>query len=175
MFDHQESTAAIGDPQEPPRTQPRRLAEVQGKKGVQRGAIGIGIVFFCLAAAILMLRQDVMPYRPGQWISHDIVSRVSFTYFDRELLNQQQARAPRGRAACLQARRRHSGVTLKKRLQDLPDRLPASATAELPADLRDIFDSGSVTALRRYVTTEGHAAYTQASHRLCERAAGLSR
>ncbi len=63
-------------------------------------SIAVAVTFCVLTATILMLRQDVMPYRPGQWISHDIVSRVAFTYSDKDLLNR-AARTPRVRAAHL--------------------------------------------------------------------------
>src|SRR5690349_16999541 len=46
----------------------------------------VAAAFFVCATSILMYRQDVVPYRPGQWIPHNIVSRVRFSYFDKERL-----------------------------------------------------------------------------------------
>ena len=62
-------------------------------------SIGIAAVFFILASLILMLRQNVVEYRVGQWLHHDIVSRVKFTYTDPERLERKRretgARQPR--------------------------------------------------------------------------------
>jgi hypothetical protein len=43
-------------------------------------SLGIAAVFFLATSAVMMLREQVVPYRPGQWIPHDIVSRVDFSY-----------------------------------------------------------------------------------------------
>ena len=40
-----------------------------------------------------MLRESVVPYRPGQYVAHDIVSRVEFTIPDKEKLNAAQRKA----------------------------------------------------------------------------------
>src|SRR5438105_1002913 len=56
-------------------------------------SIGIAAAFFVVATAILMLRRDVVPYRPGQWVSHDILSRVAFQYFDKDLLARRRSEA----------------------------------------------------------------------------------
>src|SRR4051812_16652408 len=52
------------------------------------GLISIGVAaFFCVVAiSILVMREDVVRYRPGQWTRHDIVSRVDFSYHDDKLL-----------------------------------------------------------------------------------------
>ncbi len=123
-------------------------------------AIGIAVVFCILIASILMLRQDVMPYRPGQWISHDIVSRVAFTYSDKDLLNQRK-RERREMEPRIYKPAGDLWSDVEKALVDLPDRLPASPTAELPEDLRKIFDSGAVTAIRRYLSLEGREAFNK--------------
>jgi hypothetical protein len=56
-------------------------------------SLQIAAAFFVVASAILMLRQDVVPYRPGQYTAHDIVSRVDFTYMDQEKLAAAQRKA----------------------------------------------------------------------------------
>ena len=75
---------------------------VDWKKWKERGvpaSLGIAAAFLLVAAAILMLRQNVVPYRPGQWLHHDIVSRVKFTYTDPARLDEKRreiaARLPR--------------------------------------------------------------------------------
>src|SRR5687767_14054448 len=64
------------------------------EKGVPQGAALAG-VFFILTAAILLLRQDVLPYRPGQPINYDVHARVSFSFPDKAKLASEQARARR--------------------------------------------------------------------------------
>jgi hypothetical protein len=59
------------------------------KEGIVE-SIFIAGVFFIVATMILSLRQGVMHYRPGQWISHDIVSRVAFRYNDPDQLLRAQ-------------------------------------------------------------------------------------
>src|SRR4051812_14268727 len=53
-------------------------------------SVVIAFVFFIATTAILMMRQDVVPYRPGQWTHHDILSRVDFIYTDQQLLADKQ-------------------------------------------------------------------------------------
>src|SRR4051794_8824341 len=49
-------------------------------------SIGVATGFCLLASLILTMRQDVVRYRPGQWIGYDIVSRVDFSYRDDKRL-----------------------------------------------------------------------------------------
>src|SRR5688572_32832803 len=56
-------------------------------------SIGIATAFFVIASGILMMRQEVVRYRLNQWIPHDIVSRVGFSYFDASRLSAEQAEA----------------------------------------------------------------------------------
>ena len=62
-------------------------------------SILIAAGFFLGAVAILMLREQVLPYRPGQTVSYDIISRADFTFQEKGLLAQKQIeareRAPR--------------------------------------------------------------------------------
>src|SRR5439155_17947059 len=53
-------------------------------------SIQIALAFWLFATAILMLREDVVPYRPGQWVHHDIMSRVTFVYMDKQKLAEAQ-------------------------------------------------------------------------------------
>lgn len=142
------------------RPETRRASWQQLKEEGIVNSIAIAVGFCILCSAILMLRQDVMPYRPGQWISHDIVSRVAFTYSDKDLLNQRKRERRESEPRIYKTEGDLWG-DIEKALEDLPDRLPTSPTAELPEDIRDIFDSGSVTALRRYISTEGRNAYNK--------------
>src|SRR6185437_10485355 len=55
-----------------------------------RGPLWVAIIFFVCATSILMWRQEVIAYRPGQWIPNDIVARVPFTYADADVRSQLQ-------------------------------------------------------------------------------------
>ncbi len=121
-------------------------------------SLGIAAVFFVAAAAILMLRQDVVPYRLGQWLNHDIVSRVRFTYTDPDRLDEKR------REATLRVPRMYSPAgedvweDVEKALLQLPERV--SSSPQLPADLKSL-DSGSATLLRKYASPESRKEYTQ--------------
>src|SRR4051812_48889338 len=53
-----------------------------------RGSLAIAAGFFLVASAIMMLREDVVPYRPGQYVAQDILSRVEFKYPEKEQLQR---------------------------------------------------------------------------------------
>ena len=55
-------------------------------------SVAIAAAFALVAIAILSLREEVVPHRPGQFAAHDIVSRVDFTFHDnRKLADAQRA------------------------------------------------------------------------------------
>jgi putative nucleotidyltransferase with HDIG domain len=113
-------------------------------------SLQIAGIFWVLATAILMLRQDVVPYRPGQYSHHDIISRVDFVFMDKQQLAdaQRQARqnAPRVYSSVADAWK-----PLEERLLVLPDLIARAATVgELGPDLRDVLDSGAFTRLKEY-------------------------
>src|SRR5688572_12039937 len=56
-------------------------------------SVALAAVFFVLTASILFLRQDVVQYRVGQPISHDIHARVAFRIHDPNKLVEEQERA----------------------------------------------------------------------------------
>src|SRR5207248_2129279 len=53
-------------------------------------SLQIAAVFFVGATAILMMHDQVVPYRPGQYAHHDIISRVDFVYMDKQRLSDAQ-------------------------------------------------------------------------------------
>lgn len=55
--------------------------------------MGIAAIFCILAFFILSLRQEVLPYRPGQAVPYDVISRVDFSYQDEGLLAEKQLEA----------------------------------------------------------------------------------
>jgi putative nucleotidyltransferase with HDIG domain len=114
-------------------------------------SLAVALAFFVCATSILMYRQDVVPYRPGQWIPHDIVSRVRFSYFDKERLAMQQFEA-RDREPRVYKPAGDVWGDLRKALVELPERV-ANSSQQLPADLKTILDPGTETVLRRYATS----------------------
>src|SRR5215213_5120512 len=124
-------------------------------------SVGIVVGFFVLAYGILLLRQDVIPYRPDQPLTHDIVSRVAFAYPDRnKLVLEQDLRkwreprvyAPNG------ATGQDAWDRLEKSLLTLPDRAAAGPTP--PRDIAQVFDDpGSLTALKLIASGDGRQTY----------------
>ena len=52
-------------------------AELKAKGVI--GSLVVAGVFALVASAIVMLREDAVPYKPGQYVPQDIISRVDFT------------------------------------------------------------------------------------------------
>jgi hypothetical protein len=126
------------------------------------GSLGIAAGFFVLAAAIMMWRQEVVAFRPGQWVPHNIVARVRFTYFDANKLT----------TARMEARQREPRVyqpnpsvdpwaNLQHELTSLPERL-ANTASEIPEDLKGSIDGAAATQLRSYLAGGQHTRYLQA-------------
>ena len=124
-------------------------------------SLGIAFVFFICAATILMWRQEVIPYRPGQWIPHNIIARTRFSYFDSDKLER----------ARLEKRQSEPRVyvpnpegdpwaALRNELLKLPERV-ANSSQELPPDLKGILDGGVVTQLRDQVSGAKRERYVQ--------------
>ncbi|HYO09218.1 MAG TPA: HDIG domain-containing protein [Tepidisphaeraceae bacterium] len=112
-------------------------------------SLQIAVGFFLLASGILMLREDVVPYRPGQYAHHDIVSRVDFTYMDQQKLASAQQKA-RDDAPHVFSEVADAWKPLEEKLLALPDRVGAAESVEaLPPELRKLLDLGSFTTLKQ--------------------------
>ena len=118
------------------------------------------VAFWLAASAILMMREDVLPYRPGQTVRNNLFARVDFALADdgvREKKRQQaRADAPRVYRATAAATPDDGKAPpdvwqpLEDRLRALPDAVAGLAFDQLPPDLKDSLDSGSLTALQSY-------------------------
>lgn len=116
-------------------------------------SIGIAVLFWVIASTILMLRQDVVRYRPGQYTTHDVVSRVDFKYFDKDRLATARRSARELQPRIYKQTTPDSLQTLQATLLALPDRASVATTAsELPGDIREILDDTSLTRLKQYTT-----------------------
>jgi cyclic-di-AMP phosphodiesterase PgpH len=130
-------------------------------------SLGIAAVFFLAASAVLLLREQVVPYRPGQWIPHDVVSRVDFSYRDKELLTRmrQERRNAQPRVyqplGQTQPGRGDAWANLRRELSALPDKVADRAAAELPERQKQVLDSGALTALRQYTSPAQRDVYAQ--------------
>jgi putative nucleotidyltransferase with HDIG domain len=128
----------------------------------------VAAAFFVLATGILMLRRDVVRYRPNQWIPHDIVSRVDFTYFDARRLAAEQAAARERQPRVYVAASGDRWDALRRELLSLPDRAANTPVDALPPDLAGVFDAGSMTALRQYTAVARRPEYEERVNRFIE-------
>ncbi len=127
---------------------------------------GIAAVFWILATAILMLRQDVLPYRLGQLVRHDIPSRVDFSYVDprTKAIRQEEIRNryPHVYKSTTDKAAGDSWQPLQDALLSLPDRVARLSRDQLPPDLSAQLDSSALTALQRYQSKSLKVEYNQA-------------
>jgi len=122
-------------------------------------SIGIAAAFFICATSILMWRQDVIAYRPGQWIPHNIMARVSFNYYDRDKLDNERLRVRQSEPRIYQPNPEGDPwIALRKMLADLPERV-ANSPQQLPPDLAATIDGGAVTILRKYASGSDRQRY----------------
>jgi cyclic-di-AMP phosphodiesterase PgpH len=126
-------------------------------------SMGIAAVFCILAIAILLLREDVVPFRPGQAVPYDVISRVDFSFQDRELLSQKQQEARDNTPRVFKSTDDKISGDAWRPLQDqllaLPDQVAGLTFDQLPAKLKDILDSGTLTALQQYKSPTIRAGY----------------
>src|ERR1700712_5187963 len=85
-------------------------------------SVGIATVFCILAIAILMLREDVVQYRPGQAVPNDVISRVDFSYQDKGLLAKMQQEARR-KSPRIYRSKVDAWLPLQTQLMSLPDQV----------------------------------------------------
>ncbi len=127
--------------------------------------MGIAAIFCILAFFILSLRQEVLPYRPGQAVPYDVISRVDFSYQDEGLLAEKQLeareQAPRVYKANVDKSAGDSWQALQDELLTLPDKVAGLTLNELPPKLKDLLDNGTLTALQQYQTKSLRARYDE--------------
>jgi putative nucleotidyltransferase with HDIG domain len=129
-------------------------------------SVAIAGVFWVLATAIMLMRQDVLPYRPGQSVRYDILSRVDFSYKSKDLyaLKQEQAKehTPRVYRSTVDGSGADIWQPFQEYLLSLPTRVGHLSFGELPPDLKSKLDSGTLTALQRYESKSLQAKYDEA-------------
>jgi len=117
--------------------------------------------FAVAAVAILMLRESVVRYRPGQWAPHDIVSRVDFAFRDEKRLADAKRKARENQPRVYKLASPDPWTLVDDRLMSLPDRVAGSQYAELPPDLRELLDAGTLAKLQEYQTGPPRAKYQE--------------
>jgi hypothetical protein len=111
-------------------------------------SLAIAAAFALIAIAILSLREDVVPHRPGQFAAPRYRQPRQFHLPRRPQARRRPARRPRRGPS-----RVHRGPALWGRIEDallrVPDRVATAATPdELPDDLRKVIDSGTFDYLK---------------------------
>jgi putative nucleotidyltransferase with HDIG domain len=105
--------------------------------------------FWAALTALMLLRQDVVPYRPGEYVPHDLVARVDFRFYDK-VRHEEEIEARRENA--WRVYRQTPGdiwISLQNYLLKLPETVHGRQPEELEAPLGDILDSGAITELEQ--------------------------
>ncbi len=140
-----------------PDTVHRRLELM--KAGGVPASLAIAAGFAIIAIAILTLREEVVPHRPGQFTAHDIVSRVDFTFHDtRKLADAQRA----ARAATPRVYTEDAGLwdRIEAVLLAVPDQVATAASPdELREPLNTIIDSGTFDYIKPLAARDARREY----------------
>ncbi len=107
--------------------------------------------FVVATTAILMLRPNVLGWRVGQYVPHDIVSRVDFTWSDPDALNEARSAARRNEPRVYKRAAVDPIDVIADELNRLPDTVKDKHPDQLPEPLRGTLDGASVAELRDYL------------------------
>ncbi|MGA3066790.1 MAG: HDIG domain-containing metalloprotein [Tepidisphaeraceae bacterium] len=111
------------------------------------GSLGIAGIFCGVLICLFLLRQEVVPYRPGQYVAHDVTARVDFQFNDRDEYNRLVDLARKSAPHVYRATAGDVWNSLQEDLVALPDRVHGLAPQELEPPLNGILDSGALTQL----------------------------
>jgi cyclic-di-AMP phosphodiesterase PgpH len=131
---------------------PRRFARLTPDQLAISIVIATG--FWLVASSIVMLRENVVPFRPGQYVSHDIVSRVAFVLQDTKKLTDTRNKAWKDQA-CIFTPTADVWVDIQKALMTLPEQ--AAKTTPGTDD-----DAAVTTRLRQYAIEPHRSSYEAA-------------
>ena len=121
----------------------------------------VAVGFFFATAAVMSMRENVIGYRPGQYASHDIVSRVKFSYHDKEELEKNKRLEREMEPRVYSPVDPDQWKKLEETLLALPQQVANLREEELPQSLRSILDSGSLTKLQEYATPANIGGYEE--------------
>jgi putative nucleotidyltransferase with HDIG domain len=111
-------------------------------------SITVGLLFWLGASAILMLRPEVVAYRPGQWVPHDIVSRVDFAYHDPEELTRRQQEARIAEPTVYSPNKLDVWGKVETELLALPKRVAGQTLDQLAPPLSQVLDAAALAKLQ---------------------------
>ncbi len=106
----------------------------------------IVIGFWAVATGVATLRDRIVPYRPDEYVTDDVRSRVSFSYTNPDRVAELR-QAARDAASRVYRSRPGAFDALERTLLALPDDVSGDAQA-LPKEIADHLDSGSITLLK---------------------------
>ncbi|HEY7115990.1 MAG TPA: HDIG domain-containing metalloprotein [Tepidisphaeraceae bacterium] len=109
------------------------LADLKAKGVI--GSLGVAAVFALVASAIVMLREDAVPYKPGQYVPQDILSRVDFTFNDQERLTKAREAMRENEPHVYHQSAGDAWGELRARLLELPERIGERDASQLPGKL----------------------------------------
>src|SRR5438046_1846061 len=72
-----------------PDTSRKALSDIRTSEGAMV-SLWVAAVFCAGAMAVTLLRENVVAYRPGQYVPHDVVGRVKFSFMDKDRLAEAQ-------------------------------------------------------------------------------------
>jgi hypothetical protein len=131
------------------------------------GSLAIALGFFLVASTILMLREDVVPYRPHQFIPSDIYSRVDFVFLNEDVLGAKRDEAARTaqriyrQTALGDANSADALSSIQAYLLALPDLVANATLDQLKEPLGSILDDGTLTELQEGAVGVARARYNE--------------
>jgi putative nucleotidyltransferase with HDIG domain len=102
-------------------------------KGITH-SLAIAALFCLVASAIVLLREDAVPYRPGQYVPQDVLSRVDFSFTDVDRLTQARKERREGEPRVYKYST-DAWAALQNALFELPERIGDKPASQIPGDL----------------------------------------
>lgn len=109
-------------------------------------SLAIAGVFFVGLTALFLLRAQVVPYRPGEYVAHDITARVGFEFYDKDLHSRQVERARELAPHVYQQSAEDIWNIVENELLALPD---LAHNQQLQPEVKSILDNGALTILEQ--------------------------
>ena len=113
-------------------------------------ALAVLGAFAVVVGGIIMLRPEALPYRLGQTLRHDVVSRVPFTFVSADKLQAARV-AARENTPRVYARRGDTWGELEAYLLNLPERVRDRRLGDLDSPLRRaLADNATLLQLQQF-------------------------
>lgn len=134
------------------------VGEAMRGEGVAKSLL-IALAFATIASVILMLRAEVVAYRPGQYAAHDIVARAEFDYFDNDKLEEARRQAAVATPRVVKESRKFADE-IQQSLLALPDRVKGQRLQDLrDVELSSVLDNATLNRLQEYADDSSRAAW----------------